>query len=216
MVGLQLVVLISGSGTLLQSLVDAVADPSFAAEIVAVGADRAEAYGLRRAAAANIPTFVHPYIKGSDRTQWDRQLAELVGAYAPDLVISAGFMRLVGDAFLAQFGGRMINTHPALLPAFPGMHAPRQALTHGVKVSGATVFMVDSGMDTGTILAQRAVAVADDDTVESLHERIKEVERELLVSEVHRLASAPPVLVSSDEPSQPTSLVTKGGTPGHE
>ncbi len=112
-----------------------------------------------------------------------------MAAYRPDLVVSAGFMKLVGPAFLATFGGRTINTHPALLPAFPGMHGPRDALAHGVKVAGATVFLVDAGVDTGVILDQAAVRVEDDDTVASLHERIKVVERDLLVHTTHQLAT---------------------------
>jgi len=116
-------------------------------------------------------------------------LTELVAAYQPDLVISAGFMKLVGEAFLERFDGRIINTHPALLPSFPGMHGPRDALAYGVKVSGATVFLIDSGVDTGVILDQAAVEVVDDDTVETLHERIKVAERRLLVETTRRLAT---------------------------
>ncbi|MGO1974043.1 MAG: phosphoribosylglycinamide formyltransferase [Propionibacteriaceae bacterium] len=186
---LRVVVLVSGSGTLLQSLVDAAADPTAGVDVVAVGADRADAYGLVRAADAGIATFCHPYAKGADRTAWDAALADLVAEHDPALVVSAGFMKLLGAPFLARFGGRTINTHPALLPAFPGMHGPRDALAHGVKVSGATVFEVDAGVDTGTILAQRAVPVLADDDVDSLHERIKVVERELLVAEVLRRAA---------------------------
>lgn len=186
---LRVVVLVSGSGTLLQSLMDAVADPSAKADVVAVGADRADAHGLVRAAEAGIATFCHPCPKGTDRPGWDAALADLVAEHDPDLVVSAGFMRLLGATFLARFGGRTINTHPALLPSFPGMHGPRDALAHGVKVSGATLFEVDAGVDTGRILAQRAVPVLDDDDVDSLHERIKVVERELLAAEVLRRAA---------------------------
>jgi phosphoribosylglycinamide formyltransferase-1 len=186
---LRLVVLISGTGTLLQALLDACADPSYGAAVVAVGSDRAGVAGLDRASAAGVPTFVHPLAAGADREQWDAELTSLVAAHRPDLVVSAGFMKLVGRTFLATFGGRMINTHPALLPAFPGMHGPRDALAHGVKVTGATVFFVDDGVDTGAILDQVAVRVADDDSVESLHERIKVAERDLLVSITHRLAT---------------------------
>ncbi|WP_460744066.1 phosphoribosylglycinamide formyltransferase [Mariniluteicoccus endophyticus] len=185
----RLVVLLSGSGTLFQHLVDAVADGSCDAEVVAVGSDRADAYGLERARAAGIPTFTHPYVKGSDRAAWDVALTDLVAAYEPDLVVSAGLMKLVGRAFLARFGGRMINTHPALLPSFPGMHGARDALAYGVKVTGATVFQVDEGVDTGTILAQAAVPVLDDDTEETLHERIKVEERRLLVETINDLAA---------------------------
>lgn len=182
-------VLISGTGTLLQALIDASADPAYGVEIVAVGSDRAGVGGLERAERAAISTFVHPLDAARDRSEWDRELAARVAAYAPDLVVSAGFMKLVGPEFLAVFGGRMINTHPALLPSFPGMHGPRDALAYGVKITGATVFLVDSGVDTGVILDQAAVPVADDDSVETLHERIKMVERDLLVTTTHALAT---------------------------
>lgn len=184
----RVVVLVSGSGTLLQSLLDAVAAGDYPAHVVAVGADRADAYGLTRATEAGVPTFVHPYQHGDDRTAWDAKLTELVAAFQPDLIVSAGFMKLVGASFLGRFAGRMINTHPSLLPAFPGMRAPADALEHGVKVTGATVFYVDDGVDTGAIIAQEAVSVLPDDTVETLHERIKKVERALLVDTVAALA----------------------------
>ena len=185
----RLVVLISGTGTLLQALIDATADPGYGAQIVAVGADRPGIVGLERAARAEIPSFVEPLSSAQDRPDWDRRLTARVAAYRPDLVISAGFMKLVGDHFLASFGGKMINTHPALLPSFPGMHGPRDALAYGVKITGASVFLVDAGVDTGVIVDQAAVPVADDDTVESLHERIKVAERDLLVDTTHRLAT---------------------------
>ncbi len=185
----RLVVLVSGSGTLLQALLEACSDPAYGARVVAVGADRQGIQGLDRAEAYGVPTFAHPYAKGSDRGAWDAELTELVAAHEPDLVISAGFMKLLGPVFLERFGGRVINTHPALLPSFPGMHGPRDALAYGVKLTGASVFLVDSGVDTGTILDQAAVEVADDDTVASLHERIKVVERRLLVDTTHRLAT---------------------------
>jgi phosphoribosylglycinamide formyltransferase-1 len=185
----RLVVLISGTGTLLQALIDATADPGYGAEIVAVGADRPGILGLERAARAGIPSFVESFSPGQDRPDWDRRLTDRVAGYRPDLVISAGFMKLVGDHFLAAFGGKMINTHPALLPSFPGMHGPRDALAYGVKITGASVFLVDAGVDTGVIIDQAAVPVADDDTVESLHERIKVAERDLLVDTTHRLAT---------------------------
>ena len=183
------VVLISGTGTLLQALIDAGQVPDYGVQIVDVGADRPGIAGLDRATAAGIPTFVQAVADHASRTEWDRALAAEVSAYAPDLVISAGFMKLVGPAFLAEFGGRMINTHPALLPAFPGLHGPRDALAYGVKITGATVFLVDAGVDTGVILAQQAVPVRDDDTVEVLHERIKIAERDLLVDITHQLAT---------------------------
>ena len=182
-------VLISGSGTLLQALLDAQATGELAAEVVVVGSDTASAQGLQRAEQAAVPTFVLPFVKGGDRSAWDAALTRITAAHEVDLVVLAGFMKLVGPAFLARFGGRTINTHPALLPSFPGMHGPRDALAHGVKVTGTTVFEVDAGVDTGRILAQEAVPVLPDDTVESLHERIKVAERALLVRTVNELAS---------------------------
>lgn len=180
----RVVVLISGSGTLLAALLDAIAAGEVPAQVVAVGADRDGIEGLARAQRAGVPTFSHPYLKGSDRAAWDAELTELVAAHHPDLVVSAGFMKLVGESFLARFAGRMINTHPALLPSFPGMHGPRDALAAGVKITGATVFQVDAGVDTGRILAQEAVPVLPEDTVETLHERIKVAERRLLIQAV--------------------------------
>ena len=185
----RLVVLVSGTGSLLQALLDAGRDPGYGAQVVAVGSDRPGVLGLTRAERAGVPTFVHPLPPGADRERWDAGLTAAVAEHEPDLVVSAGFMKLVGATFLDRFGGRMINTHPALLPAFPGMHGPRDALAYGVKVTGATVFLVDAGVDTGTILDQAAVRVADDDTVESLHERIKTAERDLLVATTHALAT---------------------------
>lgn len=182
----RVVVLLSGSGTLFQSLLDASGRPDAAYEVVAVGSERPDAVGLQRAERAGVPTFVVPMM--SDRAEWDAQLTAAVAAHHPELVVSAGFMKLVGQSFLARFGGRFINSHPALLPSFPGMHGVRDALAAGVKVSGTTIFMVDEGIDTGRILAQRAVEVAPDDTEETLHERIKVVERELLVQVVNEIA----------------------------
>ncbi|MFD0867075.1 phosphoribosylglycinamide formyltransferase [Tessaracoccus lubricantis] len=180
----RVVVLLSGSGTLCQALLDAIAAGELDAEVVAVVSDQSSAYGLERARAAGVPAIAHPLAKGGDREAWDAQLRDIVAGYEPDLVASAGFMKLLGPAFLERFGGRTINTHPALLPSFPGMHGPRDALAAGVKVAGATVFLVDAGVDTGKILLQGAVDVSDDDDVESLHERIKVVERRLLIRAV--------------------------------
>ncbi|MFT4225719.1 phosphoribosylglycinamide formyltransferase [Micropruina sp.] len=185
----RIAVLISGTGSLLQALLDAQAAGELRAEVAVVGSDNAAAQGLQRAAEAGVPSFVHPFVKGSDRAAWDSELTELLGARDIDLVVLAGFMKLVGPAFLARFGGRTINTHPALLPSFPGMHGPRDALEHGVKITGTTVFEVDAGVDTGRILAQEPVRVLPDDTVDSLHERIKVAERVLLVHTVNDLAS---------------------------
>jgi phosphoribosylglycinamide formyltransferase 1 len=180
-------VLISGSGSNLQALLDACADPAYGAQVVAVGADREGIAGLDRAGAAGVPTFVHKVKDYAERVDWDRALTASVAEYKPDLVVSAGFLKLVGDNFLAAFGDRYINTHNALLPSFPGIHGPRDALEYGVKITGATLFFVDGGVDTGPIIAQVAVPVLDDDTEETLTERIKEVERHQLVEWVGRL-----------------------------
>jgi phosphoribosylglycinamide formyltransferase 1 len=182
------VVLVSGSGTNLQALIDASADPAYGARVVAVGADRDGVEGLVRAERAGIPTFVHRVKDHDTRGAWDKTLADTVAGFEPDLVVSAGFMKLVSEDFLARFGGRVVNTHPALSPAFPGMRGPQDALEYGVKVTGCTLFVVDGGVDTGPIVAQTVVPVEDDDDVESLHERIKVAERAMLVENVGRMA----------------------------
>ena len=184
----RLVVLVSGAGTNLQALLDACADPAYGAQVVAVGADRAGIEGLARAERAGVPTFVHRVKDHASREDWDAALTASVREHAPDLVVLAGFMKLAGDTFLEAFGGRTVNTHPALSPAFPGMHGPADALAYGVKVTGATLFVVDAGVDTGPIVAQVAVPVEDDDDVEALHERIKVAERSMLVAAVGRMA----------------------------
>jgi phosphoribosylglycinamide formyltransferase-1 len=182
------VVLVSGAGSNLQALLDAAADPSYGASVVAVGADRDEIAALERAERAGVPAFAVRLADHADRAAWDQALTDQVAGYQPDLVVLAGFMKLTGPAFLARFGGRCVNTHPALSPAFPGMHGPRDALEYGVKVSGCTLFLVDAGVDTGPIIAQAAVDVLDGDTEDALHERIKSVERSLLVDTVGRMA----------------------------
>ena len=184
----RLVVLVSGSGTNLQALLDACADPGYGAEIVAVGADRDGIEGLARAERAGIPTFVHRVKDFATREEWDLAMADACQGYAPDLVVSAGFMKLAGPAFLDAFEGRYVNTHPALLPSFPGMHGAADALAHGVKVTGCTVFIVDEGVDAGPIVAQASVPVADDDDEATLHERIKVAERGLLARTVGEMA----------------------------
>jgi phosphoribosylglycinamide formyltransferase-1 len=184
----RLVVLVSGAGTNLQALLDACADPGYGATVVAVGADRDSITGLDRAKAANIPTFTLKVGDFTTRADWDEALAAACARHQPDLIVCAGFMKLVGRAFLARFNGRCLNTHPALLPSFPGMHGVRDALAYGVKVSGCTVFLVDEGVDAGPVLAQAAVPVHDDDDGPGLHERIKVVERALLVDTVGRMA----------------------------
>ena len=186
----RLVVLVSGSGSNLQALLEACADPAYGADVVAVGADRDGIEGLARAAKHGVPTFVHRVSDYPARAQWDRALTASVAGYRPDLVISAGFLKLVGTDFLGAFGDRYVNTHNALLPSFPGMHGPRDALAYGVKVTGATLFFVDAGVDTGPIIAQVAVPVLDYDTEELLTERIKEAERRQLVEWVGRLVRA--------------------------
>ncbi len=184
----RLVVLVSGSGTNLQALLDASADPGFPAEVVAVGADAPGIAGLDRAASAGLPSFVLPVADHPDRAAWDTALAGAVAAHDPDWVVCAGFMRILGPGFLERFPERVLNTHPALLPSFPGAHGVRDSLAYGVKISGCTVHLVDAGVDTGPVLAQGTVPVEPGDTEDSLHDRIKTVERSLLVGTVAALA----------------------------
>lgn len=179
--------LVSGTGTLLQALLDA-AGPDYPAQVVAVGADRVGTVGLKRAEDRGLPSFVVDLAQHPDRACWDVALTEAVAIYQPDLIVTAGFMKILGPAFLDRFAGRILNTHPALLPAFPGRHPVADALAHGVRVTGATVHLVDAGVDTGPILAQRAVEVLPDDIEARLHERIKIVERRLLVDVIAELA----------------------------
>ncbi|WP_344858508.1 phosphoribosylglycinamide formyltransferase [Amycolatopsis ultiminotia] len=183
----KIVVLASGSGTLLQAVLDASGRPGFPADVIAVGADRAGIEALTRAERAGVPSFTVRVADHPDRASWDLALAAAVAAYEPDLVVSAGFMKILGPQFLARFANRVINTHPALLPSFPGMHAVADALTAGVRVTGSTVHFVDAGVDTGPVIAQEAVAIEDEDTEDVLHERIKAVERRLLVETIERL-----------------------------
>ncbi|MEQ3550644.1 phosphoribosylglycinamide formyltransferase [Pseudonocardia nematodicida] len=182
----RVVVLVSGGGTLLQALLD---DAGSGYRVVAVGADRPRATGLDRARAADVPTFVERLADHPDRDAWNRALTGRVLAHRPDLVVGAGFMKLVAPAFLDGIGCPMLNTHPALLPAFPGAHAVRDALAAGVDVTGATVHEVDAGLDTGPVLAQAEVPVRPGDDEAALHERIKTEERRLLVGTVRRLAA---------------------------
>jgi phosphoribosylglycinamide formyltransferase-1 len=183
----RLVVLVSGEGTNLQALIDACRDETYGAQVVAVGADRTGIPALNRAERAGLPAFTVRLADYPGREEWDAALARTCAGYEPDLVILAGFMKLVGKPFLAAFGGRCLNTHPALLPSFPGTHAVRDALAHGVKVTGCTVFVVDEGVDAGPIVAQASVPVSDDDDEATLHERIKVAERALLVGTVGRM-----------------------------
>lgn len=190
----RVLVLVSGSGTLLQSLIDAKARGELAAAIVAVGSDVPGCQGLQRANDAGIPTFAHPMPallrRGSaERLSWDEELADLVAEHRPDLVVSAGFMKLLDQPFMARFGDRIINTHPALLPNFPGAHAVRDALAAGATETGASIFWVNDGVDTGELITQQAVPVLAGDDEQTLHERIKVVERALLVQVVNQLAA---------------------------
>ncbi|MGV0809272.1 phosphoribosylglycinamide formyltransferase [Mycolicibacterium setense] len=182
----RLVVLASGTGSLLASLLAAAVD-DYPARVVAVGTDR-KCAAVDIAAAAGLPSYTVRLGDYSDRDAWDAALTAATAEHQPDLVVSAGFMKILGGQFLSRFPGRVVNTHPALLPAFPGAHAVPEALAYGVRVTGCTVHLVDSGMDTGPILAQQAVEVLDDDTEETLHERIKVVERRLLVDVLAALA----------------------------
>lgn len=184
----RLVVLVSGTGSNMEAILDASRDASYGATIVAVGADREGTRGLHIAQAAGLPTFVDKLSDHPDREAWNRSLRDRVSEFEPDLVVLAGFLKLLGPDFLAAFPQRVINTHNALLPSFPGVHGPADALAHGVKVTGATLFVVDPGMDTGAILSQVTCPVLEDDDESSLLERIKGVERDQLVEVVGRMA----------------------------
>ena len=177
----RIVILASGSGTLLQSIIDATRAGELPVDIAAVGSDVPDAYALQRAREADIDTFALPVSDFSDRSAWNDALLVRLRADDPEWIVSAGFMRVLGPQVVDAFAGRILNTHPALLPAFPGAHGVRDALAYGVKVTGCTVHIVDRGVDTGPILAQQAVEVLPDDDEDSLHERIKTVERMLLV-----------------------------------
>jgi len=183
----RLVVLASGSGTILQALLDACADPAYGASVVAVCSDRDGVAALDRARAAGVPPIVVGYRDYVDRDAWDEALTSAVAAHDPVMIVSAGFLRILGPRFLGRFPNRIVNTHPALLPAFPGTHAVRDALDYGAKVTGVTVHVVDEGVDTGPVIAQAAVPVLTGDDETTLHERIKSVERALVVEVVGRL-----------------------------
>ena len=178
----------SGTGTNLQALLDACSVDGYGAAVVVVGADRPNTVAIDRAQQAGVPTFVLVDSDFEDRGAWDDALADAVATHSPDLVVLAGFMKLVGKAFMTRFSERIVNTHPALSPSFPGMHAVRDALDYGVQMTGCTLFFVDEGIDTGPILAQRCVPVLEGDDEATLHERIKIVERELLVDTVGAMA----------------------------
>lgn len=187
---MRIVVLVSGTGSNLQSVIDAVAEGSLKnVGIAAVGADKHGTLGIERSAAAGIETFVVNFKDFAERSDWNHALTEKCLSYEPDYVVSSGFMRIVGEEFINAFDGTYINTHPALLPSFPGAHGVRDAMAYGVKVTGCTVHIADAGVDTGPILRQEAVAIEDDDTEETLHERIKVVERRLLIGTLADLAA---------------------------
>ncbi len=174
----------------MQAVIDAVAAGELPVEIAAVGSDRPDTYGIERSSAAGLETFVVNFKDYAARADWDAALLDAVAAYEPDYVVSSGFMRIVAPGFINAFEGRYINTHPALLPAFPGAHGVRDALAYGVKVTGCTVHFADAGVDTGPIIAQTPVAVLEGDTEETLHGRIKEAERALLIQVLGELARA--------------------------
>lgn len=180
----RIVVLISGAGSIMEALASACEDPGYPVTIAAVIADRPDAKGLERAAALGIPTAIVSPRDFPDRATWDHAMARTAAAFDPELVVCAGFMRLLGEPILRAFPGHIVNTHPALLPAFPGAHAVADALAAGVKLTGCTVMIIDEGVDTGPILAQRAVPVREDDDEASLHERIKNTERHLVVDTI--------------------------------
>jgi phosphoribosylglycinamide formyltransferase 1 len=183
----RLVVLASGTGSLLASLIEAAAG-DYPARVVAVGVDR-DCRATEIAANASLPTYTVRLADHPDRSAWDTAIADATSAHEPDLIVSAGFMKILGPQFLSRFNGRILNTHPALLPAFAGAHGVADALAYGVRVTGCTVHLVDAGMDTGPILAQQPVPVLDGDDEETLHERIKVVERQLLVDVVAEMAT---------------------------
>ena len=184
----RLVVLASGAGSTLQALLAAAADPAYGAQVVAVGSDRTGADALARGREAAVETFAVTPADYPDRTLWDVALADAVAVHEPTLVVCAGFMRLLGPRFLDRFPQQVVNTHPALLPAFPGSHAVADALAYGVKVAGVTVHFIDAGIDTGPVIAQAVVPVLSGDDEALLHSRIQDVERPLYVEAIGRLA----------------------------
>lgn len=189
MIVLSLVVLISGGGSNLRALLDAAAESGFPARVVAVGSDREDASGLAHAEELRIPKFTVAYSSFTNRQAWGDAILEQVAQWNPDLVILSGFMRLLPSHIVEVLAPHIINTHPAYLPEFPGAHGVRDALTAGVKETGASLIVVDSGVDSGPIISQERVPVLPDDTEASLHERIKPVERRLLVQAVLDIAN---------------------------
>ena len=185
---LTVAVLISGAGSNLRALLEAARHPDFPARIVAVGADR-DADGLAHAQEFGIPTFTVPYRSFDDREAWGEELGNQLDAWAPDLIVLSGLMRLLPSSLVARFAPRILNTHPAYLPEFPGAHGVRDALAAGADQTGASVIIVDDGVDSGSVLAQERVPVQPGDTEDTLHERIKPVERRLLIDVVQRIAT---------------------------
>lgn len=185
---LSVAVLISGGGSNLRALLDATNDPGYPARVVVVGADR-EADGLVHAEEFGIPSFTVPYAGFATREEWGAELAEQLDVWQPDLIVLSGLMRLLPAAVVAAYAPRIINTHPAYLPEFPGAHGVRDAIAAGAAQSGASVIVVDDGVDTGAIIAQERVPVMPGDDERSLHERIKPVERRLLIDVVRRIAT---------------------------
>jgi phosphoribosylglycinamide formyltransferase-1 len=184
----RLVVLISGSGTNLLSLVESLPGAAIPADVVAVGSDT-DAPGLRHATERSLPTFVIPLSEFSSREEWGVALGDALDSYSPDVIILSGFMKLLPASLVSRFAPRILNTHPAYLPEFPGAHAVRDALEAGVSQTGASVIVVDEGIDTGEILAQERVPIQSGDDESALHDRIKAVERRLLLQVLARLCS---------------------------
>ena len=185
---LKVVVLISGGGSNLKALLDAAAEPTYPAKVVAVGSDT-DAAGLEYARAAGIDTFMVRPRDFENRDAWGEAFAAEIRTFAPDLVVSAGLMRVLPGGFVREFSPRLSNTHPALLPLFPGAHAVRDALAAGATETGVTVHIIDEGVDTGPVLRQRAVSILAEESEDELHERIKQIERPLLVDTVRDIAT---------------------------
>lgn len=190
---LTVAVLISGTGSNLRALLEAASHPDFPARVVVVGADR-QADGLAHAEEFGIPSFTVPWHEHESRESWGEEIGRQLAVWTPDLVVLSGLMRLLPPSLVAKYSPRLINTHPAYLPEFPGAHGVRDALAAGVSQTGASVIVVDDGVDTGPVLAQERVAIVDGDTEHTLHERIKPVERRLLIDVVRRIATGELVL----------------------
>ena len=185
---LELVVLISGAGSNLRALLEATRDAEYPARVVAIGADR-DAEGLGLGEEYGIPTFTVPFARYATRAEWGAELAAQIRPWSPDLLVLSGLMRLLPPAVVSEFGPAIINTHPAYLPEFPGAHGVRDALAAGVTETGASVIAVDDGVDSGPVLAQERIPVLPGDTESTLHDRIKPVERRLLIQTVLDIAN---------------------------